>query len=169
VKTLDAPFDPALAEELGPERASAIHAWLGARAAAWARSPGPALHAFVADGDEAVTALDGHAGPVLLVASDVPGLDDRLAQSALSDLAEGAQLAMAPATDGRPFLVALARADPAVVRVAADGLPDRQAGAGLIDGEFGLLRSERRLVTPGDARAFAADPLTPPDLAALLR
>ena len=25
------------------------------------------------------------------------------------------------------------------------------------------------LVTPGDARAFAADPLTPPDLAALLR
>jgi hypothetical protein len=31
------------------------------------------------------------------------------------------------------------------------------------------LRSERRLVTPGDARAFAADPLTPPELAELLR
>jgi hypothetical protein len=106
---------------------------------------------------------------VLLVASDVPGLDDRLAEAALADLAEGAQLAMAPATDGRPFLVALANADPRLVRAAADGLPDRQAAAQLIGGEFGLLRSERRLVTPGDARAFAADPLTPPDLAALLR
>ena len=91
----------------------------------------------------------------------------RRARSA--DLAHGAQLAMAPATDGRPFLIALARADPAIVRAAADGLPDRQAAAGLIGGEFGLLRSERRLVTPGDARAFAADPLTPPGLAALLR
>jgi hypothetical protein len=169
VKTLDAPFDPALIEELGPERSSAIHAWLKHRAVAWARSHGPALHAVVGDGDDAVATLDGHAGPVLLVASDVPGLDDRLAQSALEDLAEGAQLAMAPATDGRPFLIALARADPAVVRAAADGLPDRQAAAGLIDGEFGLLRSERRLVTPGDVRAFAADPLTPPELAALLR
>ena len=77
---------------------------------------------------------------------------------------------MAPATDGRPFLHRAGRAPtPRVVRAAADGLPDRQAAAGLIDGEFGLLRSERRLVTPGDARAFAADPLTPPELAALLR
>jgi hypothetical protein len=116
-----------------------------------------------------VATLDGHAGPVLLVASDVPGLDDRLADAALADLAHGAQLAMAPATDGRPFLVALARADPEFVLAAANGLPDRQAGAQLAGGEFGLLRSERRLVTAGDARAFAADPLTPPDLASLLR
>ena len=139
------------------------------RALAWARSHGRALHATVADGESAVAALDGHAGTVLLVAPDVPGLDDRLADAALADLAQGAQLAMAPATDGRPFLVALVRADPAVVRAAADGLPDRQAAAELVGGEFGLLRSERRLVTPGDARAFAADPLTPPELAALLR
>jgi hypothetical protein len=122
----------------------------------------------VADAAAAVTALDGHAGPVLLVAPDVPGLDDRLARTALADLAAGAGLAMAPATDGRPFLLALARADPALVHAAAGGLADRQAAAELIGGEFGLLRSERRLVTPGDARAFAADPLTPPELAALL-
>jgi hypothetical protein len=76
---------------------------------------------------------------------------------------------MAPATDGRPFLLALADADPALVRAAADGLPDRESAIGLIDGEIGLLRSERRLVTPGDARAFAADPLTPRALADLLR
>jgi hypothetical protein len=76
---------------------------------------------------------------------------------------------MAPATDGRPFLVALATADPALVEQAAGGLKNREAAADLIGGEFGLLRSERRLVTPGDARAFAADPLTPPQIAALLR
>ena len=162
-------MDAALDEALGPDHAAALRALLADRALAWARSHAPALHAAVADGSAALAALDGHAGPVLLVAPDVPGLDDRLAEGALADLAHGAQLAMAPATDGRPFLIALARADPAIVRAAADGLPDRQAAAGLIGGEFGLLRSERRLVTPGDARAFAADPLTPPGLAALLR
>jgi hypothetical protein len=162
-------LDPAFVEELGPERSAAVHAWLNDRAAHWAKAHGPALHAVVADGDEAAAALDGHVGPVLLVASDVPGLDDRLAHAALADIAHGAALAMAPATDGRPFLLALARADPDLVRAAADGLPDRQAAAELVVGEFGLLRSERRLVTPGDARAFAADPLTPPELAALLR
>jgi Uncharacterized protein conserved in bacteria (DUF2064) len=154
---------------LGADRAAALRAHLAERALAWASDHAPTLHAPVADGTAAVEALHGHAGPVLLVASDVPGLDDRLAEAALADLAHGAQLAMAPATDGRPFLVALARADVDLVLAAANGLPDRQAGAQLAGGEFGLLRSERRLVTAGDARAFAADPLTPPDLSALLR
>ena len=169
VKTLAAPFDLSLLEALGPGGAAAVHAWLGHHTLTWARKHGPSLHASVDDGPAAVEALGGHAGPVLLVAVDVPGLDDRLAQAALADLAHGAQLAMAPATDGRPFLVALARADPELVLAAANGLPDRQAAAQLAAGEFGLLRSERRLVTAADARAFAADPLTPPDLAALLR
>jgi hypothetical protein len=106
---------------------------------------------------------------VLLVAPDVPGLDDRIAQTALADLAAGSGLTMAPVTDGRAFLVGLASADPELVRQAAGGLRDREAAAALNNGEFGLLRSERRLVSPGDARAFAADPLTPPELAALLR
>jgi hypothetical protein len=52
---------------------------------------------------------------------------------------------------------------------AAGGLQNREAAAGLVDGEFGLLRSERRLVSPGDVRAFAADPMTPPEIATLLR
>jgi hypothetical protein len=145
-----------------------VRSLLAERALAWAAAHAPRLHAAVADGSAAVAALAGHSGPVLLVAPDVPRLDDRLAQAALADLAAGAQLAMAPATDGRPFLVALAQADPELVRAAADGLPDRQSAAELIGGEVGLLRSERRLVTAADARAFAADPLTPPDLRALL-
>jgi hypothetical protein len=145
-----------------------VRALLAERALAWLVAHAPALHAAVGDGAAAVAALDGHTGPVLLVAPDVPGLDDRLAEMALADLAAGAQLAMAPATDGRPFLVALAGADEQLVRAAADGLPDRQSAAELIGGEIGLLRSERRLVTAGDARAFAADPLTPPALRSLL-
>jgi hypothetical protein len=164
VASLAAPAD----DSLGP-RADAIRSFLSARALAWAATHAPALHAAVADAAAAVDALDGHAGPVLLVAPDVPGLDDRLARAALADLAHGAGLAMAPATDGRPFLVALASPSPELVGAAAAGLPDRQAAAELIGGEFGLLRSERRLVSAGDARAFAADPLTPPELAALLR
>jgi glycosyltransferase A (GT-A) superfamily protein (DUF2064 family) len=169
VRSLAAPADPALDDALGAAGAAALRALLADRALDWAAAHAPTLHAAVADATAAVAALDTHSGPVLLVAPDVPGLGDRLAEAALADLVDGAQLAMAPATDGRPFLVALARADPDLVRAAADGLPDRQAAAELIDGELGLLRSERRLVTPGDARAFAADPLTPPALAALLR
>jgi hypothetical protein len=169
VASLAAPADPALDDELGSDRAAALRRLLADRALAWAAAHGRARHAAVADARAAAEALAGHAGPVILVAPDVPGLDDRLAHAALADLAAGAQLAMAPATDGRPFLIALATADAELVRVAADGLPDRQAATELIDGDLGLLRSERRLVTPGDARAFAADPLTPPDLAALLR
>jgi hypothetical protein len=169
VASLAAPADPDLDEALGVERAAAVRRFLADRALDWAAAHAPALHLAVPGAVAAVGALDGVAGPVLLVAPDVPGLDARLAEAALADLAEGAQLAMAPATDGRPFLVALAHADPELVRAAADGLPDRQAAADLIGGEFGLLRSERRLVTAGDARAFAADPLTPPALAELLR
>lgn len=169
VATLAAGADGSLDAALGAQRAAGVRSLLADRALAWAAAHGPALHRAVADGTAAVAALDGHSGPVLLVAPDVPGLDDRLARMALADLAEGAQLAMAPATDGRPFLVALAHAAPALVRAAADGLPDRRSAAELIGGEIGLLRSERRLVSAGDARAFAADPLTPPALADLLR
>lgn len=169
VEALAAAIDPALDEAFGSERARTLRAALHERAVAWARSHGPRLHAAVPDAPAAVEALRRHTGPVLLVAPDVPGLDDRLALAALADLAAGADLTMAPATDGRPFLVALAVASPELVLQAAGGLQDREAAATLAGGEFGLLRSERRLVTPGDARAFAADPLTPPELAALLR
>jgi glycosyltransferase A (GT-A) superfamily protein (DUF2064 family) len=169
VAALGAAADPALEDALGADRARALRELLAERAAAWARAHGTALSAVVADAAAAVEALRTHPGPVLLVAPDVPGLDDRIARTALADLAAGIGLTMAPATDGRPFLVGLASADPELVLQAAGGLPDREAAAALNDGEFGLLRSERRLVSPGDARAFAADPLTPPELAALLR
>ena len=115
-------------------------------------------------------ALAGFAGPVLLVAADVPRLDDALAADALGDLAAGCALAFAPATDARPFLLALAEPSPAALALL--GARDRHreavfADAMALGGEVGLLRSERRLVTPADARALALDPLAPASLRAL--
>jgi len=115
-------------------------------------------------------ALDGHEGPVVLVAADVPRLDDELAAAALSDLASGGSLSFAPATDARPYLLALAGPAPELLAFAGAGEEDRATIAGRaaeLGGEVGLLRSERRLVTPADARALAIDPLVPADLRAL--
>lgn len=174
---LGEPPDPAL--DAGLRRAVA------ARAARWAArhaAPGRAYASEIVDGatapgvrpfaepvPEAVAGtlaelLASHPGPVLLVGPDVPGLDDALAAAALGDLAAGSGLAFAPATDGRPFLLALARADAA--HLALVGRRDRHrdevfALAAGLGGDVGLLRSERRLVTPADARSLAVDPLAP--------
>jgi hypothetical protein len=115
--------------------------------------------------------LHDHHGPVLLVGPDVPRLDDALAAAALGDLAAGNTFSFAPATDGRPFLLAVARADAA--HLALLGPRDRHrdelfALAAELGGEIGMLRSERRLVTAADARSLAIDPLAPATLRPLL-
>lgn len=116
-----------------------------------------------------LAALHGHEGPVLLAAPDVPALGAHHAAAALADLAEGALAAFAPSTDGRPFLVALPRLDPELLDLALGPFEPLAAAALAAGGSLGMLRSERRLVTPGDARALAADPLAPAGLAAVLR
>ena len=111
-------------------------------------------------------ALADHDGPLLLVAPDVPRLDDRLAQAALGDLAAGCALSFAPATDARPCLLALASPAPHLLELVTSRRARDEVLAAAIElgGEVGLLRSERRVVTPGDARALALDPLVSPDL-----
>jgi hypothetical protein len=106
--------------------------------------------------------LAGWAGPVLLVAADVPRLDDALVRAALGDLAAGAAMSFAPATDGRPYLLAFRELTPEALALLATGGRHRDevfAAAAALGGEIGMLRSERRLVTPADARALAIDPL----------
>jgi hypothetical protein len=110
---------------------------------------------------------------VLLVAPDVPGLNGGLAAAALDDLVLGCLAALAPATDGRAYLLALADARRGLLDLAVTrpGRPELSRVATLSDGKslaIGLLRSERRLVTAHDARAMAADPLAPPELAPLV-
>lgn len=127
-----------------------------ARAWAAAVAPGRAFEANTAGA--AAAALEGHGGPVLFVAPDVPGIDTGLADAALADLADGAGIVVGPALDGTPYLVALPSAGPdelALLDVDRDGL--FAAAAAMPEG-LGMLRSERRLVTPADARALAADP-----------
>ena len=142
-------------------------------AEAWARAVA-GEHGRVVVSGVPLTAVDEllghHEGPVLLVAPDVPRLDATLATAALADLEAGCALALAPATDARPYLLAIApavRADVLALLGDTDRHRDTLFGEVSKLGEVGLLRSERRLVTPADARALAADPLAPAPLRAL--
>ena len=108
--------------------------------------------------------LAGHRGPLLLVAADVPRLDAPLAAAALGDLAAGCVFSFAPATDGKPFLLAFREASDEALALV--GSPDRSrdqvfAQALALGGEIGMLRSERRLVTRADAASLALDPIIP--------
>jgi hypothetical protein len=98
----------------------------------------------------------------------VPGLSDELAAAALSDLAGGRDLAIGPSGDGSMFFVAIAHRDPRLVALIGQPFPGVAVTAGALGFTVGMLRSERRLVTPADAFALLADPLAPPELTALL-
>ena len=111
----------------------------------------------------------------MLVAPDVPGLDEALAEAIVGDLADGCTAivgrrarqppvprARSHADPGRPELAARAVEGGAIA--AARARRRGPAGRQLL----GLLRSERRLASAADARALALDPLVPPELAALL-
>ena len=122
-----------------------------------------AVHAAT-DGDDAL----------LVVTVDVPALGEAHAAGALGDLAAGCDVSVGPATGGSFYLLGLREG-----RLPALPAPDSGRGAGQplaalfaasADGSLrvGLLRSERDLRTPADARAARVDPLTPPDVRAAL-
>ena len=166
--SLAAPADPALDDLLGAVAAAALRRELARRARRWAAAAAPGQAFEATTPDAALAALAGHPGPVLLVAPDVPGLDLRLAEAALADLAQGAAMTFAPTTDGSPFLVGLQRADASLVAAVEGGFDSAAARAREDRSELAMLRSERRLVTPADARALAADPQAPLELSLLL-
>jgi glycosyltransferase A (GT-A) superfamily protein (DUF2064 family) len=118
----------------------------------------------------AAAALHDHAGPVLLAAPDVPGLDVAVAQMTLGDLADGCDLVLGAAHDARPYLVGLPRVDEELMELATGRFAGGLLGA-MADRELtlGLLRAERRLASPADARAIAIDPVAPAELRALTR
>lgn len=166
---LAAPEDPALVEFLGAERAARLRSVMCARARRWAARVAPEI-AFEATSTGAVTAaLEGHAGPVVLAAPDVPGLTVELARAALVDLEEGVALSLAQATDGVPFLLALPSVDEELLELVGahrDKFFEVLVARG---GGLGMLRAERRLVSPADVVALAADPCAPEEILEVLR
>lgn len=117
----------------------------------------------------AAAALRGHDGPLLLIAHDVPALDANHAAAALEDLADGLEVVFAPTSDGTPFLLALPHPDAELLGHLEEGFEALAQAAGARGGGIGMLRSERRLVTPADAHALAADPVAPEELVRHLR
>jgi surface antigen len=157
--------DPALDELLGAHAAQIVRQELLRQARRWAAAAAPG-RAFEANTvGAAVAALEGHAGPVLFVAPDVPGIDARLAEHALEDLAAGAGIVVGPTNDGTPYLVGTPDLAPERLALLQMSREDLFAVVAGLEGGMGMLRSERRLVTPADARALAADPALALELA----
>ena len=86
---LGAPPDPELDRAVGPGAAQRLRRELRDVARRWAAALAPG-HAFEAtSGAAAAIALDGHEGPVVLVAPDIPALGPAHARSVLDDLEAG--------------------------------------------------------------------------------
>jgi hypothetical protein len=165
---LGAPLDLGLDRAIGAGAAKRLRRELRAVARRWvaALAPGNAFEATTAAA--AQIALDGQAGPVVLVAPDIPALGPAHARAILDDLAGGTALVVGAAHDSRPYVVALATADDALITLAADGWEALMAAASERALAVAMLRPERRLASAGDARALALDPLAPPLLLAQL-
>jgi hypothetical protein len=161
--------DPGLDELMGAQAAERVRVELWARARRWAAAIAPDRASEATSLGAATAAVHGHDGPLLLAAPDVPALDLAVARVALDDLAAGCDVVLGVAHDALPYIVALPRPDEALIELAARGfvggvLP---VFAGR-DVTLGMLPHHRRLTSASDVLAFSLDPLTPPDLAALL-
>jgi glycosyltransferase A (GT-A) superfamily protein (DUF2064 family) len=166
---LAAPTEPALRAWLGPEADDALRAALRDHALTWARAVGDGAEPLqLATADEVSQAAAGHDGPVILVAPDVPALSAVHLAAVRDDLADGVLLSSAATGDGTPFLIALSRPLPELLALVGASFNDVLATAARLGGALGMLRAERRLSSISDVEALRADPLTPPDLRALL-
>jgi hypothetical protein len=134
------------------------------RALGWGREVGGGAEPLQVDDVGALAGDDA----LILVAPDVPALGAAHAAAIRSDLAAGVLLSSAATGDGTPFLMALSTADPELLGLVGAPFNDLVAAAMARGGELGMLRAERRLSSIGDGHALLADPLTPPELRALL-
>lgn len=162
--TLGVPADDDLAGVLGADAAGAVRAEVRAAARRWAARLAPGRAFEATSPGAAVAALDGHRGPVVLVAPDIPLLGPEHERSIRADLAAGAGLLVGSAHDARPYLVVLAEHDPALVERAGAGWEELMAAARERGLAVAMIRHERRLASAADARALALDPLAPPEL-----
>jgi glycosyltransferase A (GT-A) superfamily protein (DUF2064 family) len=151
--------------------AQALERALGSLAAAWARDAGAQVVAPGARLSDLVGAADRY--PVIVAWPSLPRWRADVAEAVRDDLSGGCDLVLGPTMDAGLYLLALGRPLPGLVERFEAPLSDdavvlgAQAAqeAGI---EIGLLRVERGLVTAADARAALIDPLTPPEVVALL-
>jgi glycosyltransferase A (GT-A) superfamily protein (DUF2064 family) len=189
---------PGLEPMLGPDGCARLQEVLVRRAAAWAAeaAPGRALvagdvAALVPAGTVVFPQSGGHRGerliaavqeaferagpgPLLVAGTGVPRLSAPHAAAALADLAEGCDATFGPALDGGFYLAGLAGSYAAVFTLPDEAWEEGDLLTGILtrarenELELGLLRYERELRGPLDARALLADPLAPADVLAVL-
>jgi glycosyltransferase A (GT-A) superfamily protein (DUF2064 family) len=154
-----------------PDAAAELRSLVGGGASLFPQN-GDGIAARLADAAARVFAR--HDGPLLIVWPDLPRLRRSHASAALVDLHAGCDVVLGPAMDGGLYLIGIARPLPRLF-----GLPEqawrspdvmtvgfaaaREAGL-----EIGILRVERALHRPSDARAALADPLVPHDVQQVL-
>ncbi len=118
--------------------------------------------------------LEDHGGPIVLVGVDSPQLHPAHAAAAVDDLRDGIDVTVGPATDGGYYLIGLREPHPELFALPTEKWGGEEvlqltfAAATEARLSLGMLRSERDLDDPQDARAFLADPLTPADVRAAL-
>jgi hypothetical protein len=114
-------------------------------------------------------------GPLVIVWPDLPRLRPDLARAVLADLDEGVDVVLGPLYDGGFYLIALSRPTPGLFELpeqvwrGADPMAMGLAAARHGSSEVGILRIERPLRRPSDARAALVDPLLPHEVARVLR
>jgi hypothetical protein len=146
------------------------------------RLVGDDVHVFPQNGDgiagrvaDAVGRVSAHsAGPIFIVWPDLAKFHPIHAEAARIDIADGADLVLGPVFDGGYYLIALARplpslfALPEAVWRGPDSFNQVLLAANRAGLEVGVLRGERALHRPADARAALADPLLPEPVARAL-
>lgn len=166
--TLAAPHDPELDRVVGPGAAQRLRAELRAVARRWVALTAPDRAFEATTPGAALMALRDHAGPLVLVAPDIPALGPAHTELVRDDLAGGSGVVVGATHDGTPYLLAFAATDPDLVELAGASFEELMAAAHERGLGLAAARHERRLATAADARALAIDPLAPPALVAQL-
>jgi len=146
------------------------------------RLAGEAVTVYPQNGDgiagrvaDAVGRVSAHsAGPIFIVWPDLARFGAIHAEATRIDLADGADLVLGPVFDGGYYLIALARPLPSLFALpesvwrGPDSFNQVLLAANKAGLEVGILRGERALHRPADARAALADPLLPEAVARAL-
>jgi rSAM/selenodomain-associated transferase 1 len=116
-----------------------------------------------------------HDGPAVTIGTDMPTLGPFHAAALADDFAHGVDAVFGPAHDGGYYLVGLRASQPELFALppeawgGPDVFPLTAAIAGRLELSVGLLRGERDLDTPADAKALLLHHALPEGVAAILR